>query len=96
MNTAGKRNSILRFFCKGNGSLFQLGSRIFETVLGSVKPVKRKTKKIPELNLGDFVYFERKRKTYFKGLNSKVTTPRVADFTSKDLVAKKENPLSFL
>ncbi|NDK04757.1 hypothetical protein LKM2_715 [Leptospira kirschneri serovar Mozdok] len=37
-----------------------------------------------------------KLKLYFKGLNSRVTTPRVADLTSKDLVAKKENPLSFL
>lgn len=61
-----------------------------------VKSIKRQTKKIPELDPGDFVYFERKLTTYFKGLNSKVTTPRVADFTSKDLVAKKENPLSFL
>lgn len=42
------------------------------------------------------LFFEVVVSTYFKGLNSKLTTPRLADFTSKDLVAKKEKPLSFL
>lgn len=55
------------------------------------------TKKYPKMySSGYFYFFEVVVSTYFKGLNSKLTTPRLADFTSKDLVAKKEKPLSFL